>query len=233
MNSNQNTGMPPNDTSLQLTEDHSSTIFSNKYQSTYHSKRGAISESRYVFIRHGLDYIYQKHMPKALSVLEVGFGTGLNAFLTYQYAQQKHIPIYYETIEPFPLTSTLIQQLNYTANDSEDDQFVFKYLHECQWDRDVAISDVFRLQKRLTLLENFTTQQTFDLIYFDAFAPAQQPELWTKPIFRMLFNLLKEGGVLVTYCAQGQMKRTLKDIGFMVNALPGANGKREMTRATK
>lgn len=219
--------------SFLVTDDHSHTLFSEKFKATYHSTRGAISESKHVFIQNGLQYVHEQLQLKEISILEIGFGTGLNAFMTYLYAQEQDLKINYQSIEAYPVPITEAAQLNYTNDFSEHEKVVFYQMHQQEWNRVGLISDSFSLTKYLCLLEEFTSQQQFDIIYFDAFSPSEQPELWTEAIFKKMYDLLHANGVLVTYCAQGQMKRNMQQVGFKVKALPGFGSKREMTRGEK
>lgn len=219
--------------SFLVTDDHSHTLFSERFKATYHSTRGAVSESKHVFILNGLQYVHEQFQPKEISILEVGFGTGLNTFMTYLYSKECALKINYHSIEAYPVPLAETSQLNYTNEFSEVDKFVFNQLHQQEWNRVGQISDSFSLNKHLCLLEEFTSQQKFDMIYFDAFSPSEQPELWTVAIFKKMYDLLNGNGILVTYCAQGQMKRNMKQVGFKVKSLPGALGKREMTRGLR
>jgi tRNA U34 5-methylaminomethyl-2-thiouridine-forming methyltransferase MnmC len=219
--------------SFLVTDDHSHTLFSERFKATYHSTRGAISESKHVFIQNGLQYIHELFQANEISILEVGFGTGLNAFMTYLYSKECGLKINYHSIEAYPVPLAETSELNYVNELSEEDKFAFNQMHKQEWNRVGHISNSFSLTKHLCLLEEFNSQQKFDVIYFDAFSPSEQPELWTEGIFKKMFDLLKVNGVLVTYCAQGKMKRSMKQVGFKVKALPGALGKREMTRGLK
>lgn len=219
--------------SFLVTDDHSHTLFSERFKATYHSTRGAVSESKHVFIQNGLQYVHEQFQSKEISILEVGFGTGLNAFMTYLFAQEQDLKINYQSIEAYPVSITESVKLNYTNQFSEEEKVVFNQMHQQEWNRVGKASDEFSITKYLCLLEEFTSQQQFDIIYFDAFSPSEQPELWTESVFKKMYDLLKVNGVLVTYCAQGQMKRNMKQAGFKVQSLLGALGKREMTRGLK
>lgn len=219
--------------SLLQTEDSSHTLYSERFKATYHSTRGAISESKHVFIQNGLQYAHEQFQVKEISILEVGYGTGLNAFMTYLYTKEHYLKINYHSIEAYPVQLAAVSQLNYTNEFSEQDKIVFNQMHHQPWNREGQVSNSFILTKHLCLLEEFNSQYKFDIIYFDAFSPSEQPELWTEIVFKKMYDLLNENGVLVTYCAQGQMKRNMKQIGFKVQSLPGALGKREMTRGVK
>ncbi len=219
--------------SFLVTDDNSHTLYSERFKATYHSNRGAISESKHVFIQNGLQYVHEQFQPKDISVLEVGFGTGLNAFMTYFYSKEKGLRINYQSIEAYPVPLEDASQLNYIKSFSQQEKIVFYQMHQQEWNRVGQISDSFSLTKYLCLLEEFNTQYQFDIIYFDAFSPSEQPELWTETVFKKMYDLLHPNGVLVTYCAQGQMKRNMKQAGFKVKALPGFGSKREMTRGEK
>ena len=222
-----------NPISFLVTDDYSHTLFSEHFKSTYHSARGAVSESKHVFIQHGLQYVHEQFQFKEISILEIGFGTGLNAFMTYLYANQHSLKINYESIEAYPVPSSIASQLNYANDFSEQEKTVFSQMHQQAWNRVGQLSNLFTLTKQLCLIEEYTSQQKFDLIYFDAFSPSEQPELWTEVIFKKMYDLLNANGVLVTYSAQGQMKRHMKQAGFKVKVLPGFGSKREMTRGEK
>ena len=219
--------------SFLVTDDHSHTLFSERFKATYHSTKGAISESKHVFIQNGLQFFCEQSNTKEISVLEIGFGTGLNAFLTYLYAKEHGLKIKYHTIEAFPVPITEAIRLNYANEFSEQENMVFHQMHQQEWNREEEAAKDFLLTKHLGLLQEFKSSQKFNVIYFDAFSPSEQPELWTGHIFKKMFDLLEDKGVLVTYSAQGQMKRNMKSAGFKVTALPGFGGKREMTRAER
>ncbi len=222
-----------NPISFLVTDDNSHTLFSERFKTTYHSTRGAMSESKHVFIQNGLQYVHEQFQAKEISILEIGFGTGLNAFMTYLFAEEHALKINYQSVEAYPVPLAEASQLNYTNDFSGQEKVVFSQLHLQEWNREMQVSNLFTLKKHLCLLEEFSSQKQFDLIYFDAFSPSEQPELWTEFVFKKMYDLLAKYGVLVTYCAQGQMKRTMKKVGFDLQTLPGALGKREMTRGLK
>ncbi len=211
---------------LITTEDGSSSLFHEALNETYHSTKGAYSESMYVFIQNGLAYM--KGTP--LSVLEVGFGTGLNAFLTLKYAQDEGVKVNYKTLEPYPISKEVYRSLSYKMTEREDK--IFKELHTNSWEEEHD-DEFFSFTKYRTRLEDFNTDSTFDIIYYDAFAPSKQPDVWDIENLKKCYNLLRTEGILVTYCSQGQFKRNLAEIGFQVEVLPGALGKKEMVRAHK
>ena len=213
---------------LVITNDGSHSIFNPEVNETYHSKHGAIVEAEYVFIKNGL----LAENKKQFSILEVGFGTGLNALLTAQKAQQKKIAINYHGIELYPVPKESYIQLNFTELIGEEKSKLLN-LHECNWEEEHVINKFFKLTKNEIALENYTSKTKFDIIYFDAFSPEKQAELWTAEVFQNMYDLLKEDGFLITYCAKGVVKRTMKAVGFEIVVLDGPPGKRQMTRANK
>ena len=213
---------------LVITNDGSHSIYNPEVNETYHSKHGAIVEAEYVFIKNGL----LAENKKQFSILEVGFGTGLNALLTAQKAQQKKIAINYHGIELYPVPKESYIQLNFTELIGEEKSKLLN-LHECNWEEEHVINKFFKLTKNEIALENYTSKTKFDIIYFDAFSPEKQAELWTAEVFQNMYDLLKEDGFLVTYCAKGVVKRTMKAVGFEIVVLDGPPGKRQMTRANK
>lgn len=224
---------------LQITQDGSHTLLSEKYGVTYHSKYGAIQESMHVFIEAGMKNLLNNRNSEAavneLSILEIGFGTGLNVYLTLLEVMNhpSNLKVNYTSLETSPISQSEIDQLNYPTLLKQDDYESFNTLHACDWASFQQITPNFQLKKINQPLEVFETTEKFDLIFFDAFAPESQPELWEVPIFQKLFDCINENGVLTTYCAKGQVKRNMKAAGFKVEGIPGPPGKREMTRATK
>ncbi|WP_397445357.1 tRNA (5-methylaminomethyl-2-thiouridine)(34)-methyltransferase MnmD [Polaribacter sp. R77954] len=220
-----------------ITSDGSTTIHLPDWNEQYHSKHGAIQEAYHVFIRAGLDKVQQEITTIAqpnLSILEIGFGTGLNAFITFLEAQKnKHI-LNYIGVEAYPVNAEEIQKLNYVAElHATNFQSIFDAMHQVSWDEKHQISDTFSLLKRKQFFEDIEDTNTFDLIYFDAFGATNQPELWTEAIFLKMYEALKGEGVLVTYSAKGSVRRAMQAVGFVVERLPGPPGKREMLRAIK
>lgn len=195
---------------------------------TYHSKHGAVQESMHVFVEAGLRPLLAKHA--VLRVLEMGFGTGLNAWLTLKEAEAHGSVICYEAIEAFPLQPEEWVGLNYAA---AEEQKIFHQLHACDWDVLQSIRPSFSLLKHHGKLQDFNTGNKFHLVYYDAFAPTAQPELWTVEVFAKLFVLLEPGGVLTTYCSKGNVRRAMQAAGFSIEKIPGPPGKREMVRAHK
>ncbi len=216
-----------------VTEDGSHTIYLPELNETYHSTHGAIQESEYVFIQNGLDFIVQAGY-NSIRIIEVGFGTGLNALLSLIYAEKKQVALQYQTIEAYPLDMKEILMLNYIDLINEESVGAhYEKLHQADWEKLIEISEHFKLKKIKGQIQEFLTVEKFDVCYFDAFAPSKQPEMWGIPVLQKIRDLLVEGGVFVTYCAKGQLKRDLKSLGFEVESLPGPPGKKEMVRATK
>ena len=214
-----------------ITSDGSNTLFVPELNETYHSRHGAIRESAHVFVQEGFEFISSKN---ELSILEVGFGTGLNAWMTLLAARNVKRKVKFTSLENHPLDWELVSQLNHLSHKSDSlEAEMYAKMHTCSWGNDCQISSFFRLKKLKLKLQEIHFENTFDLIYFDAFAPQIQPELWTQEIFESMFESLTLGGILVTYCAKGSVKRTLKSVGFDLQSIPGPPGKREMTRAIK
>ena len=213
---------------LVITNDGSHSIFNPEINECYHSKHGAIVEAEHVFIRNGFSVVNKQN----LNILEIGFGTGLNALLTSQKAVQKKVTVNYQTMELYPVSEDNYSKLNFTDLIGIEQDELLK-LHTTKWEKKCKINEFFSLTKFNTDLENYTSDTKFDIIYFDAFSPEKQPELWTNTIFMKMHNYLKEGGFLVTYCAKGIVKRTMKSVGFEIIVLDGPPGKRQMTRANK
>lgn len=217
---------------LITTGDGSHSLLNTTLDETYHSRHGALQESKYVFIKQGLEFYIEKTGAKQLSIFEVGFGTGLNAWLSVQAARTLNIRITYTSLETFPLPNSVWPSLNYAAGTEFENTFV--KLHEAEWNKEVEITADFTLCKMEQRLQDFDSgEKLFDIIYFDAFAPNKQPELWEAPVLGKVANALSPSGIFVTYCAKGQLKRDLKSFGLMVESLPGPPGKREMVRAFK
>ena len=208
-----------------LTKDGSHSVSIPEMKVTYHSIHGAVQESMHVFIHAGLHYIKDVFPVGPIHILEIGFGTGLNALLTLQEAAVLQRQIHYTTLELFPLEKEQALQLNYA------DQPYFTTLHTSNWEEDVQLTSFFTLHKRKSSLLDFSSASAFHLAYFDAFAPAAQPELWTKEVFEKLREALFSSGSLVTYCSKGDVRRALQAAGFKVEKIAGPPGKREMVRA--
>lgn len=213
------------------TGDGSITIHLPDWDEQYHSKHGAIAEAKHVFIQSGLLH-YCNHTTGSLSIMEIGFGTGLNAFLTLLKAEEKKLQINYTGIEAYPIASDEILGLNYSEL-IEASEKKFQKLHTSEWGTMTVISPNFQLTKRKQFFSEINDKETFNLIYFDAFGARVQPELWTLEIFEKMYQALKPNGVLVTYSAKGSVRRNMKEVGFTVERLPGPPGKRHMLRASK
>ncbi|MDZ4749879.1 MAG: tRNA (5-methylaminomethyl-2-thiouridine)(34)-methyltransferase MnmD [Saprospiraceae bacterium] len=214
------------DVYIVTTRDGSDTLFSRMHNATYHSLFGAVGESKHVFIQHGLKTLVDR---PSISILEFGFGTGLNAFLAYLFAITTEKQTQYTGMEAYPIDSEVAQKLNYPqylAFPEEQDIFLRMHLE------DSFSSDSFHFRK-LTDYAHILEDEKFDCIFFDAFAPGAQPELWEQPVFDKLFNLTTVGGCLVTYCAQGEARRRMEKAGYIVDRIPGPPGKREMLRAVR
>ena len=214
------------------TADGSTTIHLPEWNEQYHSKHGAILEAMHVFIESGLNHWIGQHPNEPISILEIGFGTGLNAFLNLIEASNKNLTLTYTGIEAYPIQSSEIKQLNYAAmlKASEKD---FMRLHEVEWEHPSKINLNFQLIKKKMFFSEIDDELTHDLIYFDAFGPRVQPELWTEEVFKKMFLALQPKGILVTYSATGSVRRAMQTVGFTVERLPGPPGKREMLRGTK
>ncbi len=223
-----------------ITADGSSTIHIPEWNEQYHSKHGAIQEAYHVFIKHGLHHLchseqfteQSRSVDLELSILEIGFGTGLNAIITLLEAEKLQTNINYIGVEGYPISSKEITQLNYTS-ELKTEISTFHKLHEVKWEKKHKISRYFSLTKQKKFFNEIEDENMFDLIYFDAFGARVQPELWTESIFQKMHNALKEKGVLVTYSAKGSVRRAMQSVGFTVEKLPGPPGKREMLRGTK
>lgn len=222
------------DRKLVDTGDGSHSIYLPQHDEFYHSSHGAVRESLHVFIRHGLAHWHEKNPGQPVSVLEMGFGTGLNAFLAWQFAEANKTPVRYTTLEAYPVAPELAASLNYLEKlNALDAQDFFTGLHSAAWNTWTKPAPEFDLLKLETTLDAFQPDEKYHVIFYDAFAPRVQPELWTLAVFQKLYDALEPGGILVTYCAKGEVKRHLKAAGFYVETLPGPPGKREMTRAGK
>jgi len=215
---------------IRLTEDGSKTIYIPELDENYHSTRGALQEAQHVFISQGLHFFPNQ----PLHILEIGFGTGLNALLTSIEALNRQ-PISYTGLEAYPVEADILNAMDYTVVIPHPRTAEFyQAMHELPFGTSGALHANFELLKIEEKLEAYESESSFfDLIYFDAFAPRVQEDMWARIHFEKLFHALKPGGVLVTYCAKGQVKRDLKAVGFLLEALPGPPGKREMTRANK
>ncbi|MBT3261821.1 tRNA (5-methylaminomethyl-2-thiouridine)(34)-methyltransferase MnmD [bacterium] len=213
---------------LYITNDGSHTLINTDLRESYHSIYGAVQESQHVYIDNGLAAIHKNE----ITILEIGFGTGLNAYLSLAFARESKVKLNYFAIEKFPLPMDIVQKLNYPQilNLAPSD---FLALHKNIWQQQIILDEFFNITKYPIGVEDFETNKKFDLVYFDAFAPNIQPDIWLESIFYKIAALLNPGGTLITYCAKGIVKRTLKKCGFQIESLPGPIGKREITRAVK
>jgi tRNA U34 5-methylaminomethyl-2-thiouridine-forming methyltransferase MnmC len=222
-----------NEGTIVVTADGSHTIFHPSLHEHYHSSFGAIAESRHIFIGAGLLHISQSL--SEINILEIGFGTGLNALLTFQFAQEQKVKVEYVGLEAYPLLAQIYTQLNYSSflgKTSTQDSYL--RMHDCNWNKENRISEYFMLTKVKTRLEDARLEkEKFHLVYFDAFSPDVQPEMWTIEIFEKIISSMARGGILVTYSCKGSVKRALKATGFTIEKLPGPQGKREILRAEK
>ncbi len=214
------------------TADGSTSLYNDELDETYHSRYGAMQESLHVFVGAGL--LPMLKSTKELRILEMGFGTGLNAWLTAIKATDVNLKVSYTTLEAFPITSAQVKELNYLDwAKSEYEKQIFSTLHEVPWEEFNEINQHFKIKKIKKQFEYYYADQEFDLIFFDAFGPDIQPELWNNVIFQKMYQALKPGGILVTYSVKGSVRRAMKSAGFKVEKIPGPPGKREMCRAFK
>jgi tRNA U34 5-methylaminomethyl-2-thiouridine-forming methyltransferase MnmC len=210
---------------IQTTADGSHTIFLPEMNEHYHSINGAIQESKHVYIEAG----FKQCRKPAIHVLEMGFGTGLNVLLTALEAECQKIKVFYTGLEKFPLPQEIISRLNY----SETNQTLFQAIHQAGWGKSESIRPYFHLEKVLTDFRDFDFPDKYDVVYYDAFAPDKQPDIWPSEIFGKVFSAMNPGGILTTYCAKGNIRRMMQHAGFTVERIPGPPGKREMLRARR
>ncbi|OYU56134.1 MAG: hypothetical protein CFE25_02505 [Chitinophagaceae bacterium BSSC1] len=219
------------ETALLLTADGSHTLVDPTTGASYHSKHGAIGESQEVFIQAGLEQALKRNPNQMLRVFEMGFGTGLNALLTLQKATEWKVPIAYTAIELHPIPAMHYQALNY--GEQLGLEVAFQTLHDSPWNQVNTINEWFSLRKVQNTLLDYQTDQTFHAIYFDAFHPELQPELWTQTVFEQCFQMLAPNGLLTTYCSKSIVRKNMMAAGLQVEKIPGPWGKREMVRANK
>ena len=213
-----------------ITADGSSSIFIPKLDESYHSMHGAIQEADHVFINNGLAYVESEKV----RVFELGYGTGLNAILTLVYGLQNGMEIQYDAIDAHPVENKLIERLNYPDLIEGDYKNQFNSMHYSEWDENIEIMKHFKVRKiHCRIQDHKLGKERYNIIYFDAFGPKAQPDMWLPEVLNKMYQALVKGGALLTYCAQGQFRRNLKSIGFKVEILKGPPGKREMTRAIK
>lgn len=213
------------------TSDGSLSLYIPEWDENYHSKHGAVQEAYHVFIRSGLDLFKDK---EKVSILEMGFGTGLNCMISFLEAKRRGLHIDYTGLEAYPLDNETVLKLNHLQQlKAERFGSFYQTMLGTEWERRTEIDRDFSLNKREVMFENFVEENEFNLVYFDAFGARVQPELWTEAIFRKMYVALKNNGVLVTYSAKGSVRRAMQSVGFTVERLPGPPGKREMLRAIK
>lgn len=225
---------PHRNPELITTADGSHSLFLPELNETYHSQHGALQESLHVFILKGIaDWMAEHPATECINIFEVGFGTGLNALLAWQYAREEQLSIHYTSIEPYPIAADLAEKINYGSLLGAVWPDHFMHLHKSAWAEPLQLDPHFTLHKVQTKLEDFAPFGESQIIFFDAFAPNKQAELWEVAPLRACFEMTAPSGYLVTYCAQGQFKRNLKAAGYTVERLPGPPGKKEMTRGRK
>ena len=212
-----------------VSKDGSHTLFRKDIEEHYHSIHGSIQESLHVFIEAGLNHFISKDNGGEVSILEIGFGTGLNALLTCEHQKKINCSILYHGLEPHPLELEVIKQLNFKSINANE----FLKLHELEWNKKHILNQSFTFTKENKKLQDFDSDEKFDVVYYDAFAPRAQEEMWRIELFKKLYSLTKSSGILVTYCAKGQVRRDLQRAGFKMERIPGPRGKREMLRGTK
>ena len=214
---------------IKITKDGSHTLFVPGLKEHYHSMHGALQESGHVFIKEG----FHKCTKDAVYLLEAGFGTGLNALLTFIEAEKQKKKVFYFGVDQYPLDWELVNKLNYTDLLPENTGEIFRELHQSKWGVTNMLSPWFTFKKIKTDLVTYSPSPGLDLVYFDAFGPDKQPEMWSYDIFFRIFEALNRGGILTTYSSKGSVKRILKDIGYKVDLIKGPPGKRHMIRAVK
>lgn len=218
-----------------VTDDGSHSLYVADINESYHSSHGAYREAIHVFMIYGLEaWATRNHGKFPIRILEVGFGTGLNAWLSLVWSEQNQMPVLYHTLEPFPLARDIYSKLNYTRMDESMWYYhgLFDKIHEAEWGRGAAMSPYFNMKKETTTLQEATLYPA-DVVFFDAFSPKKAPSLWEFPLLEKVVESMNPNAVFVTYCATGQLKRDLKSLGLILDQVPGPPGKKEMTRGWK
>ena len=213
------------------TEDGSHTLYVPQLNENYHSTHGAIQEAEHIFIKEALAYAAKDR--KCLNVLEIGFGTGLNAFLSLLFAKQNNLEVFYHGLEKYPVAKEEYSILNF-AFEKKSAQVDFLNIHQVEWGRSIEVIEGFSLKKeQVDFREMQLPSNYFDVVYFDAFGPDVQPDLWTEKVFQLIVDSMKKGAVMTTYSVKGAVRRAMKSVGFDVKKIPGPPGKREISRAIK
>lgn len=223
--------MPIEENELVLTKDGSLTLRSAIFKETYHSIHGAVTESKHVFIQEGLQYVFESK-PTDISILEFGFGTGLNALLSCEFAEKHSAKINYHSLELYPISLSEAISMDY-GQELINGTAIMQKLHDANWELSTFIENHFKLTKNKISFELYKPDIQFDIIYHDAFAPSTQEMFWLNPFIQQCYDWLLPKGILVSYCAKGSFKRALRGAGFIIEAIAGPPGKREMTRAIK
>jgi tRNA U34 5-methylaminomethyl-2-thiouridine-forming methyltransferase MnmC len=214
------------------TADGSHSLLNIELNETYHSIHGAVQESMHVFISNGFDFFCQRFLTDPVKILEIGFGTGLNVWLTAEQSLKTGRMVHYTSLEIFPLPEEIWSKLNYAG--SPEERMLFENIHKAPWETEILLHANFTLRKVVCAVQDFQSElSTFNLVYFDAFAPGKQPELWHFDILKKVADAMSSNSVLVTYCAKGQVRRDLRSLNLIVESLQGPPGKKEMTRVLK
>ena len=215
------------------TSDGSHTVYDESINETYHSIHGSINESNHVYVNAGLKQFIYESRKKHVNILEVGFGTGLNFLLLYDFLKKRNIKVDYHTIEPNPLNDSVLEKLNFSKIIGSVDE-IFKIIHKSKTDELVEIDKKITFLKSVDTIENIKLKERkYDIIFFDAFAPSKQPDIWSYNNLNKIHSSMGEDSILVTYCSSGKFKKTLHDLGFKVEVLDGPKGKKEMVRVRK
>ncbi len=213
---------------FRISEDGSHTIYVPDLNEHYHSINGAIAESKHIFIEAAFRFCRKEE----IRILEIGFGTGLNAILTHMEAQKEDRKVYYHAVEKYPLMDDEAKLLNYDSV-LEPGTVSIQDFHDAEWEKDCRLSPNFTLHKESSDAREIKANGPFDVIYFDAFSPDVQPALWTPLVFQKIYDLTAKDGILTTYSVKGDVKRALRSVGFKVKRIPGPHGKRQILRAMK